>query len=128
MNKRAVFLIIVLTAAILSNSLVYGAYCIKSSDDYATEVVLNKPDVEYNLNYLATAKNVILREGKYTFLSHSSDKILVIISEIDEKLTGGRAGLSIKLQSPTKTKQEIAHTLDLISKSTKGKTGSSMLW
>jgi len=123
MNKKKIYshtkIITVILAALLF--IITPTYaCIKSSDDHATEVVINKPGTEYNLNKLINAKNVIFRENKYTFVSHYNDKILVIISEADGAVSGGLTGISIKLQKPTILQREKVHTLDIISKSIPG--------
>lgn len=94
--------------------------CVKSSDDYASEMVLNKPGTEYNLNYLSNAQKVILRDNRYTYESHYNKNLLVIISEVKEDEQEA-PGLSIKIQMPTIAHKENVHILDLVSKSVKGK-------
>ena len=117
LTLTSLFLLTLVLSAVSAAS----ASCLKSSDDYAVEVVLNKPETEYNLNYLSNAKNVILREGRYTFLSHYSNELMVVISEVDGSVSGGQAGLSIRLQMPTISSRESVHVLDIISKSIRGR-------
>jgi hypothetical protein len=113
------FLTIIILSQIILIPSATALACIQSSDDYATEVLLNQPAAEYNLNFLSNAKNVIFRENKYTYLSHYNDKLLVIVSEVLES-EGVQPGLSVKIQMPTISEKENAHVLQLISKSVKG--------
>jgi len=102
-------------------SLNFTSACLESSDAYATEVVLNKPDINYNLNSLVNAQNVILKENKYFFLSHYNENLLVIISEIKGDIAGGLPGLSVRVQIPVNKIREKIRYLKLVSKSVNGK-------
>ncbi len=127
MKRERLFLTLIILFSFFSAILTLSEYasaaasCVSSSDDYAIEAVLNKPETEYNLNYLSNAKNVILREGRYTFLSHYSSNLMVIISEVDGSVSGGQAGLSVRLQMPTISSRENVHILNIISRSVKGR-------
>lgn len=117
---KIILLLTLLSMIIIQFNNATALQCISSSDDYASEVVLNKPEVEYNLNYLANAKNVIFRDNKYTYVSHYNNNLLVIISEIKDD-NYQKSGLSVKIQMPTISSKENVHVLNLISKSSRGK-------
>jgi len=98
MNTRFFILALILTTLSLNQAL--GA-CTTSTDDYAAEVVLNKPDITYNLACFSNADNLVIQENQY--IMHSSTSPLILILEKQSELTCGyNSGLSVRLQIPLK--------------------------
>lgn len=92
-----VFLVFLFSSSVYS--LGSNLACIRPIDNYATEVILNRPDITYNLNPLRNADNVIIKDNQHIFLSHYSSQLSVILSEKSEK---SDFALSVKLQAPVK--------------------------
>jgi len=75
--------------------------CLNSVDDYASEVILNKPETSYNLYMLMNAKNII-KEGDKYILQSAYNQNLAVILEKQTELTSVASQLSIRLQLPVK--------------------------
>lgn len=77
MKKKTVVLVIV--AVLLLPEIAYS--CFSPADNYAVEVVLNKPGVNYDLGPLGKMNN-ILRRDEYTYLyrSHYDSRLIVTVS------------------------------------------------
>jgi len=101
------------------------ASCINSADDYAVEVALNKPGIEYDLSKLNNAQNVIIDNGKYVLKSDYSSSIATILEEQSSLTTGSSSGLSVRLQIPLKAKDKTVPSLKFLSTSLKGKLNIS---
>ncbi|PIN77372.1 hypothetical protein COV15_02295 [Candidatus Woesearchaeota archaeon CG10_big_fil_rev_8_21_14_0_10_34_12] len=71
--------------------------CTHSTDSFASEVLLNKPGIDYHLNFIKNADNVLIKDnGEYIFKSRS-EELYTILKEVDGKL-------SVRLQIPVRTK------------------------
>jgi hypothetical protein len=76
-----------------------SASCINTADSYASEVLLNKPGIDFNLNSLNNAQNVILSGDKYILQSSYSSSLALIL----EKQS---SSLSVRLQMPVTSQEE----------------------
>src|SRR3989338_663836 len=77
--------------------------CRMTADDYATEVLLNRDYVNYNLGSLKNAENVSGYNGKYIFKSFYGNNLYTILSEqqdINAENPSGEKFLSVRLQVP----------------------------
>lgn len=83
-----------------------NAECLNSADDYAVEVVLNKPDAISNLALLNSAKNVVVDNGKYILKSINPNMGVVI-----ESL--GR-DVSVRVQVPMKSESKSIPKLEFV--------------
>lgn len=112
-------------AALLSFSLILvcfaSAACVNNADDYAAEVVLNKPGIESNLNLLNNAKNVLIEENKYIIQSEYNPNLAVIL----ENQLGVVLGLSFRIQIPVKSEKKTLPLLKFSSSSAKGQLNIS---
>lgn len=72
--------------------------CVNPTDSFASEVLLNKTGVSYNLTELKGSKNVTSQEGAVIYRSHYNPDVAVILGEINE---GDQKGFSVRLQVPT---------------------------
>ncbi len=72
--------------------------CVNPTDSFASEVLLNKTGVSYNLTELKDSKNVTSQEGAVIYRSHYNPDVAVILREIKE---GDQKGFSVRLQVPT---------------------------
>lgn len=72
--------------------------CVYPTDSFASEILLNKTDVSYNLTELKGSKNVISQKGAVIYRSHYNPDVAVILREINE---GDPKGFSVRLQVPT---------------------------
>ncbi len=70
--------------------------CFNPADSFAFEVLLNKPGISYDLSKFERARNVIVNE-EIIYRSHYSDKLAVIIREVNNPVRG----LSVRIQIPT---------------------------
>lgn len=79
--------------------------CVDPLDRFATEVVLNKLNISYNLKPIEDAKNVIIEDGVIVYRSHFDNRVAVMLSKINADLGEGNTlkGLSVRIQIPTKT-------------------------
>jgi len=101
------------------------ASCINSADDYAVEVVLNKPGIEYDLSKLNNAQNIIIDNGRYILKSDYSSSIATILEPQSSLTTGQVSGLSVRLQIPLKAKDKTVSNLKFISTNLRGKLNIS---
>ena len=90
-----VFIMVALTLLLLSGG---ATACVNPTDSFASEVLLNKTGVSYNLTELKGSKNVISQEGAVIYRSHYNPDVAVILREINE---GDQKGFSVRLQVPT---------------------------
>lgn len=76
--------------------------CVTQTDNYAAEVVLNKPGIDYNLNSLNNAKGIIIKDNEYILQSVYNPSLAVILEKQSRLSCGKDSGLSVRLQSPVK--------------------------
>jgi hypothetical protein len=74
--------------------------CFSPTDSFASEVVLNKPGITYNLQELRNSPNVTISDGNTVYRSHFDPRVAVVIREVKEDYL---EGLSVKVQIPTQT-------------------------
>ncbi len=102
-----------------------SALCTKSTDDYGVEVVLNKPEIDYNLNLLNTAENVNINNREYILKSTYSPSLALILRQESDLTCGESSGLSVRLQIPVKAEEKILPYYSFILTSIKGKLNIS---
>lgn len=87
--------------------------CRMTADDYATEVLLNRDYVDYNLDSLKNADNVLKYNGKYAFKSFYGNNLYTITSEQEDtsaKNPSKKKLLSVRLQIPlSKVEENISY-------------------
>ena len=96
---------IILFSALLVLVFVSQSYpCFNPMDPFATEVVLNKPDITYDLGFIKKADNVFIDNGTFTYRSRFDSRVAAILSEVSSEIGNGDVlkGLSVKLQIPVK--------------------------
>ena len=98
-----------------------SAACVNNADDYAVEIVLNKPGIESNLNLLNNAKNVLIEENKYIIQSEYNPNLAVVL----ENQLGVVPGLSFRIQIPVKSEKKTLPLLKFSSSSAKGQLNVS---
>jgi ribosomal protein S8 len=98
-----------------------SAVCLNSYDNYAAEVVLNKPEITYNVAILSTAQNIMFQDNKYVLQSDYSPNLASIL----ESQSGLTTGLSVRLQIPVKSEQETLPYFKFGTTITKGKLNVS---
>ena len=77
----------------------FAAACFNPTDSFATEVVLNNPNITYSVEDLRKSDNITLSNGLTAYRSHYNSSVGVLVYEVkDLNLTG----LSVKIQIPTK--------------------------
>ena len=77
--------------------------CRMTVDDYATEVLLNRDYVDYNLDSLKNAENVSMYNGGYIFKSFYGNNLYTILSEqqnTNAESPSSERFLSVRLQIP----------------------------
>ena len=86
--------------------------CINSLDDYALELILNKPNITYDLGKLAKAQPLNKQDNVFILQSQYNKELASIIKETNqsEKLL-----LSIRLQLPAKTEAKAIPYFSFIS-------------
>ena len=89
------FIMVALTLLFLSSS---AAACANPTDSFASEVLLNKTGISYNLTELEGFKNAASQEDAVIYRSHYNPDVAVILREIKE---GDQNGFSVRLQMPT---------------------------
>ncbi len=75
--------------------------CFSPTDDFATEIVLNKPGASYDLNIIENSANVSFDEGAFIYRCHFDMRVAVILRELGDEVPV--KGLSVRIQIPTKT-------------------------
>ena len=80
----------------------FQAYpCFSPTDMFAVEVTLNKPGIDYDLERIESAVNVVSQDGSFVYQSHFDPRVAAILKVMDgENLP---TGLSVRLQIPTQT-------------------------
>jgi hypothetical protein len=98
--KRIAFTSLILSFVLILSSL----SCFDPLDHFAVEVVLNKPNISYNLTPIEKANNVIIEDGIIIYRSHFNKQVAVMLEEIKADLGNGNIfkGLSVKIQIPAK--------------------------
>lgn len=71
-------------------------------DANAVEVLLNRSDIIYNLDYLKAAENVSFKDTTALYRSHYDDRIGVTLQTVDQEDI--LKGVSVRLQIPLKEK------------------------
>lgn len=84
--------------------------CFNTSDLFASEVVLNKSGMDYDLRFISRSTNVIIDKDEtlITYRSHFDPRVAVILQVVKNEfnMPSGISilrGLSIRIQIPTKT-------------------------
>ena len=83
--------------------------CRMTADDYATEVLLNRDYVDYNLDSLENAENISEYNGGYILKSFYGNNLYTILSEqqdISAENPSGEKFLSVRLQVPLEKIEE----------------------
>jgi hypothetical protein len=75
--------------------------CFSPTDDFATEIVLNKPGASYDLNIIENSANVSFDEGAFIYRCHFDMRVAAILRELGDEAPV--RGLSVRIQIPTKT-------------------------
>lgn len=101
--KTLLSLAIILTLLSLP---VISAECINSADDYAVEVVLNKPGIGYDLTKLDNAKNILISNNQYILRSDYSSSLATILEKSSDLQCNSLPGLSVRLQIPLKAEEK----------------------
>lgn len=78
--------------------------CFNPTDFFAVEVVLNKSGIDYNLDLIKSANNLVIDEGTLIYQSHFDNRVASILEQVKVEYGNGKMlkGLSVKLQIPTK--------------------------
>jgi hypothetical protein len=116
---KKLFLLFIITVLIAIPASVFGLASL-TSDDYAVEVVLNKPGIEYNLASFNNANNVAVRDNGFILQSKYSPNLGTILEEINGLACSQTSGLSIRLQIPVKMQEENVPYFKFVSTSIKG--------
>ncbi len=66
--------------------IIRSSACTVTSDNYALEVLLKKPNLIYNQNILVEAKNIKDIDSEYIYKSHYNPNLVVIISKTQPPL------------------------------------------
>jgi hypothetical protein len=69
-------------------------------DYFAAEVLLSKPDIVSNIDFLKYAENVVVQEHSVTYRSDFDDRIAFVLTDVNQG--DGPHGLSVRLQLPVK--------------------------
>jgi hypothetical protein len=89
--------------------------CFNPTDFFATEVILNKPGVSYDLEPIRLAANVSFENGAFIYRSHFDKRVAVILEEINQRvLTEKLNRLSVRIQIPTRTEDgDLTEAIDV---------------
>ena len=109
-------LISLILAAIILTTLTSAISCLTSSEEYASEVVIQNYNLE-NLRKIVQPTN-----NEYIYSAQYDPKIITIIEE-----TGIPEGLSIRLQIPTEIKEIREPRIKLVSQSSTGRIRKDLL-
>ena len=99
--KNLYFFCLILLFSITSVFSVF-ALCINTADNYAVEVLLNNPDIDYNLNLFNSAQNVIIKNNQYILRAEYDSNLALVLEKISLPLSG----LLIRLQLPVKSEEK----------------------
>ncbi|MBD3184828.1 hypothetical protein GF312_21275 [Candidatus Poribacteria bacterium] len=97
----------VLIISILMALTIQAFACFNPTDIFATEVVLNKPGINYDLTLIKAADNVTSKDGTYSYRSHYDSRVAVILEEINEGEPVNLKGLSVRVQIPTRETRRV---------------------
>jgi hypothetical protein len=117
--KKVIFSLIILgfIMAILSQVGV-SALCLQSTNNFASEVLLNKPGIDFKLDSLSNAKNVIINQNRYVLQSEYNPNLAVILERDSNSL-------SLRLQIPVKAVQTNLQHVKFSSRMLNGKLNVS---
>lgn len=112
--KKDLISIILLISFMVINFIAYAAsaapiQCRMTADDYATEALLNRDYVDYNLDSLKNAENILKYNGEYILKSFYGNNLYTILSEQEDassKNPSKEKFLSVRLQIPLNKVEE----------------------
>ncbi len=84
--------------------------CSSSSDDYAVEVLINKPETNFNLDVLSDAINISIIEDSYVYRSRIDSNVYVILNPSEED-----NGVLARFQLPTKLVNDKIEKVEIFS-------------
>ena len=73
--------------------------CYRPTGWYASEFLLNKPSVNFNLDLIGENENVTVIRSSIIYRSHYNESVAVILTPLDQFQ---EKGLDIRLQMPTR--------------------------
>lgn len=97
MKKMFLFSILMIFAFTSQAFSLYNLY-----DAYATEVLLNRDDITYNLDLIGMAENVSVGDGMVLYRSHYDSRLGVTLEAVNHEDI--LKGLSVRLQMPLEEK------------------------
>ena len=107
MEKNNIIFLISIISLIFITNIVY-ADCITSLDDYAVEVLLNKKDIQSNIDLLKNAENVNYINNNFIIQSSSSPNMAIILNKVSEPFC--QDCISLRVQIPVnRTKKEVPY-------------------
>lgn len=98
--KKIIFFMFILAFSLISVFHASGI-CVNNADNYASEVLLNSPEVSYNLKIFNSARNILIQGNQYILASQYSPNLALILEEQSSPLSG----LSVRLQIPVKSEE-----------------------
>ncbi len=126
MIKRYIFLFCIFLIVL---SLYVEAACLNSADDYAVEVLLNKPGIDVDFDAFKDAENIFQIGDSYVIKSNYGGNYGVIISKVSDGLC--EECMSVRLQIPTESEEKNVNYLIIFLNSLSGElknTGSYKDW
>jgi len=108
---------ILATIAILCMAAVYfipgpALACFNPTDSFATEVLLNKPGISYDLSEISQSQDITKVTSDIIYRSHYDPEIAVVLSQ--RSLYGSEAQyLSVRIQIPTKSVSYTTWNVDM---------------
>ncbi len=100
-RKSACLFLMVMIISVFSSSLSDVEACFNPTDSFATEVLLNKQEVSYDLTPLMDLEGVEVVDDVVIYRSHFNRDVAVVLTVVDEQ-HGSLKGLSVKIQIPVK--------------------------
>ena len=105
MKKQSILSISLLVWVVFIISLASATpiQCRMTADDYAAEVLLNRDYVDYNIDSLKNAENILKYNGEYIFKSFYGNNLYTILSEqqnTNAENPSSEKFLSLRLQIP----------------------------
>jgi len=86
-----------------------------TNNNYAVEVVLNKPGTNYNLYNMGNLEDITIKDNKYITSSEYNPNLASILFYEHALTSGKQEGLSVRLQLPTKIQETNLPYLKFIS-------------
>jgi hypothetical protein len=96
---KKLFILSILTVFVFASQ---ALSLINLMDPYATEALLNRDDITYNLEFMKAADNISARDGIFLYRSHYDDQLGVTLEDIDHGNI--LKGLDIRIQMPLEEK------------------------